>query len=382
MEQQNNLIRLDRNFAHNPNVFSLYGEDENLVKSLLVYFCENYQKDIFGYTRLDPVKFAKALGYKSKSALQTKVKEPYQAQIHKLKESDIRKMKESGEDLYLTRIENALYKMMALNIMFQNKAGTYKDGHFVKIESMRILKNCTIYTDRTNRDKKFYDVMLDDDLIENLTHYFEHLKKDCFIKAREANLSNLYLYMLNLRELCLNKDEKGTPKFNDLITLAKIADTYTPKDKKRYLKKKLEKLLAIDPDLDFKLKFEAQGEHDFKPVISFNGAKESKEQKARRINEEKLVICKNYIDRNLLSYFQIKYPEYCDSEEYTMLKFEEWNKALETDKGDKLKEVLGGIKKFFPNKYPHYIKYPNVKDVSVIYLEFFTKGRIMTAGLF
>ena len=346
------LFRIDRDFAKNPTVFREFGEDERLIKSLVAYvflMFRNGKFDLFNKLRIDPAKFGEEMGYK-RAELFRKVESPLQ--LNGLKPKDVARMKAENANLYETKLENALYKMMSRNLMFTQIMGETTTHKVERTQAQQILTHVDTYTDKNNKGKKYYDISVKDTFLELLNRYFVNIDKNAFILTRDSNLSDLYFFLSDVQQYCLGHDIRAYDKvsFDFLCDLIGISPNYAPRKKKQVLKEKFESIIAKIPELGLKLTFVSNGKHLYQPVIVFDKQVDTPEIKKERgisINNEKVNYCVAEIKLKWKEYFAVNYPGYADSPELLSLKCEDWlNTGLDVE--SKCKVILEVMTKFFP----------------------------------
>ena len=355
------LIRVDKNFAHNIMDFSMFQEDKLLVKSLIYYFCWTYEKNIFGFGTLDPYDFAAKFGF-TPNYLRSRHPNPKQLQGKKDKEVkklyDIQRVNPS-ERVYDTFLENALFRLRTETVYFSNGGKVFEsDGssrHIAKIGEIRFLKDfeVTITKTRSGQKKIVYTYELDPNFIDNLTSYYMKANQEAVKALRKPGLDDLYLYIKNLKEnLFLKKEYIATPSFNLLCKLAHINDK-EPKQRKKKLNKSMDRVKEFN-DLDIDDFFWTKGEnmrYAYQPVIHykklFEGTRDDKV-----IKNERFDIFTQNLMHELLNTFRKKYPKWYDSLErednflkwlqkgpdkdrkekamsFTNAHFKTWNKAVD-----------------------------------------------------
>lgn len=351
--QARNLLRIDKDFARNPTVFRIFKENERLVKSFVIFAYWKYKRgefNMFNQLRLDMMEFCKEMSY-DRNTLRHVVDAPLQ--LSGLGKSEIQKLRDKKVFIYENKGEDALYSMLTTNLIFDSAVGETKDHFFVKKSQISLLKELTFYVDKSNRDKRYYDLTFNTDFFDMMNNYFTHINKDYFIETRNSNLSDLYLYLVDIQEICSSKNLLvfENCEFDLLCKLAGIGSEIEPKYKKRHLKSKFARLTTIVKDLHMSLKFAPQGKYDYKPLLVYHKTIKVDEQKnkAIAINEEKLLYCAGEVMLKIKSLFFTKYPEYAkEGIEYGDMKYQEWVNNLAIDNDVKVNVFLDTLNKFFP----------------------------------
>jgi hypothetical protein len=267
MNRQELTTRFDKNLAHNTYDFNKYKEDATLIRNLVVYLAFSYQEDLWGYGTLDPVKFAKHMGYKDHRSLYKKVSEP--AQFENLSDEEIKQIKDDpNEYVWDDLLDNALYKMahQPLSLSFGGRAASGEN--FYGIKTMLILTSVNVYFDEKNPQKRYYKFKASGEFLSNLSRYFLTLNLKSFTALRENRLQPLYLYLCNLRETLKLKKELGTPGFDLICKQAGIGDK-EPKQRKKKVNQKLGVIQKKAPELGLQWDWEKNGRFLYKLVIWF-----------------------------------------------------------------------------------------------------------------
>lgn len=390
MEENNKMVRLDRNLTGTSNIFSQFGNRVNIVTSLYVYFCENAKRDIFGLFRLDPEEFRISMGYKSRSTLFEKVEKPFQLSAFdspaKLQKEKQRLVKQN-EEVFDSVLGDALYMMLSMNLVLKNGRAYVGGGEYINVTGHQIIKELRIYKNPSKKNKIYYDVRLNEDLLNNLKFFFDHINKQAFIACRDQNLQNLYFFITSLREYCISNNKTGLPNFDTLCSCANITVT-DPSDRKKKLKVKINNLLKLEPALDFKFSFIKRDgdQYAYQPQFIFHSTDETRLRKAILINNEKLDYVVNDIDKKLIELFKSRYSKQFDLSDPMEFdsKFSDWKLHLVSDKDDKMKILYSVVKDYFPKSYPKWISYPEGSGSTKekVYQSFFVSNAILSKGLF
>lgn len=179
-------FRLDKNIAFNVLEFNKIEDDKtrNIVKSLVLYFSFQFQKDLFGYGTIDPIDF----GEKFK--------------IHRthLSRKVPKKILIDPDGKFLTYLENALY-ILATTTIFDQYKGSTDDYNYIGIRNHIIVKELELYTQKTTAGgtpKKFYKYKLDDNFEKNLRRFFLITNLNTYLKAKSFNGEDFYLQLKNI----------------------------------------------------------------------------------------------------------------------------------------------------------------------------------------
>jgi hypothetical protein len=346
-----NNFRIDRDFAKNPTVFRNF-DDPRLAMSIFAYFYlefKNGRFDLFDRLRIDPYKFGEEMDYK-RAELFRKVDNP--VQLSNLKPNEVARLRDSDTTLFETKFENTIYQMMAQNILFSQPVGDTANHRVQRVASQQILTSVDIYTDKNNKSKKYYDIVVHKTFLAMLSSYFVNIERNTFIITRDSNLSALYFYLTDVHQYCLGQNIKhfDNVTFDFLCDLAEISAKQEPSQKKKYLKKKFDAIITKVPDLKLKLEFVKNGNYKYKPIIVCEGAASSKEEKLERainINQDKVTYCIVELKGAWKDCFASLYPQYTESPEYLQMKFEDWLKA-DVNIDQKCILLLQVMTKYFP----------------------------------
>lgn len=283
----NDITRYDRNLARNVTDFSLYEKDATLIKNLVTFFSHDINhgiltEDLFGKKILDPAVFAEQMGYKNYRSLMKKHPEPSQFRGKNAKEVEALKKEYSDldEPTWDTEMCNALYRMRYESLRF-SKPGSTPDGiKTSELKEIRFLKGVKKFYDPRNH-KIYYELEYDETFQNNLARYFMKIHKNAYAELRKPGLQDLYIYLVNMRDLAKHQFEKSdspsgqgnqyvldTISFDHLCMLAGTT-CEKPAEKKRYLIKAFNKINNTVGTDSFKLSWAKQGRFLYKPIVTF-----------------------------------------------------------------------------------------------------------------
>jgi hypothetical protein len=329
MEQP--LIRIDKNIAHNIDLFisidTVSNEDKALVKSLVYYFCFSRQTDLFGFGTLDPKQFATALNYKE-GYLRKKHPNPLQLQKLTTEEKNLlyeQEKRNPSAKIFDSYLENALYILhttalrfsrTAKEVVFENDTTRYTNISEAYILLPRLI---TTTVKGKGSPKVFFTYDVNKNFITNLSLYFLKFNKESLITLRRAGLDDLYLYLKNFKEtlqekLKVSTDINRSLNFNHLCKIARIpmrkkdgSDFKNPRDLKQKLLDALN-MINTQTDLHFKvewIKSTPNAKWKYLPVFFFE-----KEQAGKSIvntiqrHEDRTIIFGENLKYELLNYFK------------------------------------------------------------------------------
>ncbi|MEO9849230.1 MAG: hypothetical protein ABJF65_00265 [Reichenbachiella sp.] len=265
------LTRVDRNIAISGKFFSHFGKDEAMVRTVMFYLSDSYQKDLWGYETIDPYRMAKSMDI-SPSLLRKKHTAPYQK--IKLGEAEFERRKAKGEKMYETIFENALYQLTFnsadISYSSKNDDGTVVQENisFTFLEALKIVSQKA-----RGKSKHLYSVKYNTSAKENLTGFFLLTNKPEFAKLTgSAGQQDLYMYLTNLRVILYNKPEderRGLPHFDLLCKRCRVFGM-EPKLAKSSIIRMFKALQQKCPSLGVNLDWEGEGRWKYTPVVTFD----------------------------------------------------------------------------------------------------------------
>jgi len=242
------LTRFDKNIANNFLDFSSYESDGQLIKDLAIFFSHDLQfnlsqENLFGKKILDPAVFAKVVGRKNYKALFNRHPSPSQlkeSRFSKLSSKQLEAHKKEantvdGEPLFLSLLDNALYKCRYESLRFSKKGKTPNGFTTSELGEIRFLKSLKKFYHPIDR-KIYYEYELDDTLVNDLARYFVKFDMDLYTKLKAAH-QDFYMALLSIRE---NHNTQNMPQlriewnFDNLCLLART-NCARPKENKRLI---------------------------------------------------------------------------------------------------------------------------------------------------
>lgn len=188
MENINKLIQIDKNIAFNILEFDKIKDSQtrNIIKSLLIYFSEQRELDLFGFQTLDPVKFSKRFHH-SRQNLFRHIEKPLYLES---KQKVFYKW-----DSYL---ENCLYLLASIPV-FEEYRGEDENNIIVGLRNYIILNEIRCQTSKSKgKPKKTYFYKLDINFLTNLKRFFLNINVDLYLECRKSNMEDFYLQIMNL----------------------------------------------------------------------------------------------------------------------------------------------------------------------------------------
>lgn len=278
----NELIRIDKNVGKNVLDFSVLGKDAPLIKSLIYFFCHNYQYNLFGHGTLDPAELAEKFNFTT-NYLRSRHENP--EQLKGYTEEEIKALYELQNERPEMRVwdsilENALWILKSTKINYRYGgqvfdpqtpgAGKGKEKtYYSEVKSIQFLTELSVTFTKNphgGKEKVLYHYALDPSFIENLTNYYFKANHQSIALLRKPALDDLYIYLKNLRASL--KGNNATCTFSLLCELAHI-EIQDAKQRKKKLNRSL-KRIAQETDLKFEVVWEKetpQVRYKYKPVI-------------------------------------------------------------------------------------------------------------------
>lgn len=277
--KEKDRINIDKNIVDNLSDFSVYGKDQPLVKSLLYYFAyqHRYQPEQFGV--LDPEDFAIVCGF-TPGHLRCRHEDP--AILAGKTQKQIDRLYAEAEQLSERKVldsnlENALYKLLTTNIIYQQRPRvfTLKDNtmiHETDYYSFNFLKNLKVrqITTPAGRQKTIYNYEVTESFINHMGLYFMPCNLQDLVLFRKSRRDDLYLFLIRAREYCLYGNiNQYQSNLDQLCTYANLSLT-SDREKKRKINDSF-KDFKEKVDFDFDLQWKARdGERwEYVPVLFF-----------------------------------------------------------------------------------------------------------------
>ncbi|WP_143569851.1 hypothetical protein [Tenacibaculum agarivorans] len=204
-------IRIDQNIGYYIDKLKKYNEDEDLLKSLLLYMCFNFQKNLFGYSTLDPTHFASVMNHGVENLKRKHPNPIYHKYSGRSKEeAEMLQEKHGRVSAYRildSRLENAL-----LILMHEGTLDTYLSkseyAEIIKLSDFRFIEDIQVVIEKRKKAKKLT-------YLYKLSEQFEYSLKKMFFNAnistyntlRKKNLEDWYLKLKNRINICSNRGE-------------------------------------------------------------------------------------------------------------------------------------------------------------------------------
>lgn len=320
MSKDNQIFRIDRNISQFPiKIQQAYGDDSELIFSLLCYFAKQYQQSLFDFGVLDPVEFAKEFKY-SRGFLRMVHKSPRELKgLKSQQKEELYRLQEenpiSGDyKIFDSVLENALYLMYTQAVVFGSTAqfNVLKDGDTitqVNLQSIRFLNELKIILRKSPRGKSkvYYQYTLDESFINNLNLLYCSVDTG-LIKLRRSGLTALYLNLSNLKNIFISKGvNNDVVEFNYLCSLANI-NIKNIRDRKQRLKQAIQKI-NDETLLKVKIVFERKKNHNFnyQARIFFEDAIALDYEKKKQ--EKTNILYVNFL-REITDSYKLKYGQF------------------------------------------------------------------------
>lgn len=334
-------IRFDRYLATNASNFKQFGNDGQLMLSIVVYIALTYQsKDLFGYGSFDVTDFAKKMNY-DKANLFRKHPDP----IFYKKEGI------EFKSFYTTYIGNALYRLYTEKIILSSKRKNVGSLEKFSDSSIGMLTSLEVdYDTKTNKTKLIYQG--EEGFIASLNKAFTLININYLPKLRKPKLDSLYIYLCQLKDvLVFNKEVIATPSFDFLCGICDINSTDVS-DAKKYLIRKLNRL-SKNSDLKFEVaSYKKSGKYNFGIQIIFTDLDFKAYEKEHR--EAMKDVLENLYLRNLLVFYKDNLGTEVETEDIDQVKFYRWMNNNRMDKPIKKKIFIAVCNTIFTNKITEY----------------------------
>lgn len=336
-------IRFDRYLATNASNFKQFGNDGQLMLSIVIYIALTYQsKDLFGYGSFDITDFATKMNYLKNNLFK--------------KHPDPAFYKKEGmeyKSFYTTYIGNALFRLYSEKMILSSKRKNVGGVESFNDSSISMLTSLDVsYEANTNKTKVIYQG--EQGFIASLNKAFTLININYLPNLRKPKLDALYIYLCQLKDvLVLNKEVVAIPSFDFLCSICDINSTEAY-DAKKYLTKKL-KRLNDNSDLKFDVQYyKKSGRHNYGVRLVFQEMtfkNYETEHKEAVID----VLDKLYMRNLLLTY---KNSILQNNEELDKVKFFNWAENKRANKDLKKKIYVSVYNSIFPNRI-------NIYDVIV-----------------
>lgn len=195
-------LRVDKNFAFNISVFKKYSaEDRSLLKDIILYVTLNFQKDLFGFSTIDPDDFCEVMNRK-KNKIFEKHEDPIFYRINDLSRDELDDLeathgRTSKYRIWNTKFENALLILQKETIIHSYALNTI-DTDRVSIEDFRYFKKVVFQTQKRGRARKIiYQYMATEEFESSLIRFFTNVNLQTYLLTKKAHLDDCYFELLN-----------------------------------------------------------------------------------------------------------------------------------------------------------------------------------------
>ena len=299
---ENFLTRIHKSLAKEPFRLEVFNDDEKLAKEFIFWLCFNLDRDIWNFVKIDLKKFAKDLGYSTKTHFSEIIKNPQQLAGYTPEE--IQEMRDQDIWIYETRFENMLYKLQTFQVDLYQKDETLKTDFKYSLKSFKLIDQVDIYVDKKNRSKKYYSVKPTEDFFKLLSESYLMFQFEKFIqlsrKSKKIKLEDVYLYLCTLKndsKVKKTTDQWLPVEFDILCDKAGISHYKKQARKKIKLKEILDDIITTDPQLNLDYRFDF-----YKPMLFFE---KNTPQKVDEIKKMKVF----HFERMIKYYFFTTYFE-------------------------------------------------------------------------
>lgn len=264
-----NEIRIDRIFSECMwNIDEQFNDDAGLIKSLIIFFHNEIQNNVYGVGFFDVKRFSEMTGY-SISKLQHKHPNPIQfvgksaADIARAYEREaLEPEKEKVWDSYL---ENALLTLVRQNVVL-NYDATFVDGSSNQFSSAGIsgqkyLDNVEMVFQKNGNkslaNKKIYVYYLNKDFVDKTLKLYQYIDITIVPYLQRKNLENMFFLLANrVGFLLFEFEQKGEKKgegwiessYNIFFNRAKkifCCNSAVKREDKRKIERKMKELVNI-----------------------------------------------------------------------------------------------------------------------------------------
>ncbi|RYX86572.1 hypothetical protein EON73_02540, partial [bacterium] len=341
-----NLSRLDKNMMTSSGLRDLemqFGEYTHLVLSLLLFFGNRYRHNLFNICTFTLTEFAESCGL-DRSNLQ-----------HIITPPNGRYPSLNGHT-FKTRLDYALYLMVARNWVLSRPVYDSIKGNnerIIKIDGIQLLKDIQLNLDKRSNEVKTYTIRFSEEMILAINRQYWTVDIADQKQLRASNNRNIHIQSLHInlsakKQLFLSRkqEENITASIDELSNAALINMNQRPADRKKAIKKMLDKIVEKTTNLNLKYEFFSKTKYaeDYYVRMSFTGSLLEKPDESSFL----------YILYNeLLRIFEGKYPEHVQDK--TIINgekepFQRWMTNLTVDINIKIKTVLVAYKQVFGSK--------------------------------
>lgn len=286
-------IRIDKNLAYGILDFKKIEDTKTraLLKSLLLYFSFQYEKDLFGYGELDPSTFCKMFNYDKTNLLR------------KVDDSQCLSPNLNDSTTWNNFLENALY-ILATTPIFEEYRGQDENYKIIGMKNYIILNEIYKYSPNTKnkgKKKRYYKYVLDKTFETNLKKFFLNIDFKKYLETRKWNGDDFYLQLMNI----INQSKSN--KTNSYYwTVESLKDFFNIQHKEiRVVKQRIKVILKKYEDLlkddikGFQIDWIKTGAQKFPYTVQISWEHEEieKQQEQKRIVLEQLFL--DIFKRNL-----------------------------------------------------------------------------------
>lgn len=262
-------IRFSYNFSSTLYLIDeQFADTASLIKSLIIFFHNEIQNNLFGFGSFDVAKFAKFMGY---SVTYLNLIHPCPEQLKGKSEAEIAMLraKEKAEPekykIWDSYLENALYILstQSVNIKYGSKIDMGEDKYVSSgIVTQRYLSSISMFLKKgQRREKKVYQYQLEPEFLNSTRKFYTYMDFNKVLKFKAEGLDNIYMFVSSYICNFLNQQRKAGQKkgegyfeadfflFFDMCKKLLNVSCKQEKENKRKIKIKLDKFrLFLSPD--------------------------------------------------------------------------------------------------------------------------------------
>lgn len=275
-----NEIRIDRIFSQSMwKIDEQFNEDAGLLKSLILFFHNEIQNNVYGVGFFDVKRFSEMMGY-SISKLQHKHPNPRQLMgmnaAEKARLYELEAQNPESNKIWDSNLENALYTLVNCNVVLNYDASFSDERNNIinsaGISSQKYLERVDMIFQKSSEksliNKKVYIYHLDRDFVDKTLRWYQYIDISLVPFLQRKNLENIFFLLAGrvgylLYDLERSKVKKSNQWYESLYsiyfnTAKKIfcCDSAINRENKRKIEKKMKELTEIvNSHCDFKIKY-------------------------------------------------------------------------------------------------------------------------------
>lgn len=287
-----NEIRIDRIFSQSMwKIDEQFNEDAGLLKSLILFFHNEIQNNVYGVGFFDVKRFSEMMGY-SISKLQHKHPNPRQllglSAVERARLYELEKQNPESNKIWDSNLENALYTLVNCNVVLNYDASFSDEQNNIinstGISSQKYLERVDMIFQKNSEksliNKKVYIYHLDRDFVDKTLRWYQYIDISIIPFLQRKNLENIFFLLAGRVGYLLYDLERSGVKKSDqwyessyslYFNQAKkifCCESAVNRENKRKIEKKMKELTElVNSQCDFKIKYHWDKE---KPDSSFS----------------------------------------------------------------------------------------------------------------